>query len=559
MTCGTDEIAVAGLPHVPVPIPKGGTETARQDVLRWYPRNYPVTFGNAVVAYAYGVCAFSDIGDALATATRPDHRIYLLGWGTDVDTVLRPGRTPRTLGGLLTASRAQIRALFWNNPLKPMDPGSGSNITADKFINQLPNGASVLDDKLPEVQGFGVSRGRKGGGVHHQKLLIVYGSQGLIAFAGGMDLNPSRLFTGVGDVNNPLHDVHVRVAGEAGLHLLKVFSDRWLDLGPATAEPDQRVFGTSRQQVKTDFARLKAPPAATARTLPSSTGRPRNGAVAVAVGRTFAPLSAYTAAKASYGFAGNGEHTAWDLVEAGISAAREYIYIEDQYFLSTRLRKLLAAKLAEPQFKFLLVLAAPAAVFEQSPELFVTDPNTHETSIPNEIPYAIGARNDIKAELATADPARTRWRIFDLVAAPDAERAKACGAYLHSKTMIIDDRYVLTGSCNANDRGYTFDTEIVLGLTDDPGGRAAGQRFARDLRVNLWHKHLGVPHAEVATWARGLPRWLRPPRSAMVRDASGLEDSPMLGPKARLSANSRATFTWRESIDPDAYARPPVP
>ena len=96
----------------------------------------------------------------------------------------------------LSASKAQIRALFWNTPFKKQ-PGDNEAIT--KFINSLANGVAVEDAKLPEgdppMRGFGI---------HHQKMLLVYGNYGLVAFIGGMDINNSRVDVGG---FNPLHDL----------------------------------------------------------------------------------------------------------------------------------------------------------------------------------------------------------------------------------------------------------------------------------------------------------------------------------------------------------------
>ncbi len=80
--------------------------------------------------------------------------------------------------------------------------------------------------------------------------------------------------------------------------------------------------------------------------------------------------------------------------------------------------------------------------------------------------------------------------------------------------MIIDDDFAVIGLANADDRGYTHDTEIVVGVTDDPTGRPARQKFALNLRLNLWHKHLGLPQRDLFNWGKGstvgsTARWRR--------------------------------------------------
>jgi hypothetical protein len=70
--------------------------------------------------------------------------------------------------------------------------------------------------------------------------------------------------------------------------------------------------------------------------------------------------------------------------------------------------------------------------------------------------------------------------------------------YVHSKLMLVDDRYLLFGSCNLNDRGLsgTGDSEIACGVWPSHGEEQAAiavQRF----RKRLWLEHFGQA---VAGW-----------------------------------------------------------
>ncbi|WP_433463408.1 phospholipase D-like domain-containing protein [Spirillospora sp. CA-128828] len=234
-----------------------------------------------------------------------------------------------------------------------------------------------------------------------------------------------------------------------------------------------------------------------------------------------------------------------------MSQARHYIYIEDQYLVSRRLKALLVDRLRDPQFKFLLILMENSRSFEHDKELI-----TPAGKFPNEFPYLIGARNEMRADFAKADPGGRKWRMFSLTRSPDDERRKWCGPYVHAKTCLIDDEFAVIGTVNVDDRGYTFDSEIVAGITDDMIGRMSGRRFARDLRVNLWHKHLAVPHTRLATWESGLKIWQKPPPEAMVVDNTALEYSPLLGAKGLVRDDPVADGMWGESIDPDADRLP---
>ncbi|KAI1426491.1 phospholipase [Xylaria sp. FL1777] len=72
--------------------------------------------------------------------------------------------------------------------------------------------------------------------------------------------------------------------------------------------------------------------------------------------------------------------------------------------------------------------------------------------------------------------------------------------YIHSKVLIADDRLVICGSANLNDRSQlgTHDSEIAVVIEDQDlvdsmmdGRPYQASRFATSLRRQLWRKHLG--------------------------------------------------------------------
>ncbi len=75
--------------------------------------------------------------------------------------------------------------------------------------------------------------------------------------------------------------------------------------------------------------------------------------------------------------------------------------------------------------------------------------------------------------------------------------------YVHSKLTIVDDAVAIIGSANINDRSLNGngDTELAAVVVDDDGAamtdvgagvRVVTRKFARDLRIKLWRKHLGM-------------------------------------------------------------------
>ena len=73
--------------------------------------------------------------------------------------------------------------------------------------------------------------------------------------------------------------------------------------------------------------------------------------------------------------------------------------------------------------------------------------------------------------------------------------------YIHSKLMIVDDRFVVIGSANINDRSMlgTRDSEIAAIIEDENvfDSNLAGQpfkinKFAHDFRMKLFAEHFGA-------------------------------------------------------------------
>ncbi len=76
--------------------------------------------------------------------------------------------------------------------------------------------------------------------------------------------------------------------------------------------------------------------------------------------------------------------------------------------------------------------------------------------------------------------------------------------YIHSKLMIVDDKYVIMGSANINDRSMIGDrdSEFAVLFKDENesenynsimnGQNYKASIFAKSLRINLWKEHLGI-------------------------------------------------------------------
>ena len=190
----------------------------------------------------------------METAVHPGHFVYLAGWDTFDDFNLkfddsgderrhRRGKKGTTLRELLQGASergAMIRALFWFGYWAERKFGIDNypeNKKAANAINVLRNGHAIMDGRIQFM------------GSHHQKLLLVYGSEGLIAFAGGRDFHPGRIFASGEDRSDldpsggklegpelPYLDLHVQIRGHAAYDLLEIFLRRYADHPTAGAE-----------------------------------------------------------------------------------------------------------------------------------------------------------------------------------------------------------------------------------------------------------------------------------------------------------------------------------
>ena len=137
-----------------------------------------------VKPYSSAFELFPDMLNALRTAVLPSHFIYLLGWHVQIDEIMpleKPFGTPSScLREVLKAADAEgvsVRAMLDYDMTQKRNVENGAAV---RFINSLDNGAAILDGRVLQF------------GAHHQKVLVVSGSQGVIAFVGGYDIHPSR-------------------------------------------------------------------------------------------------------------------------------------------------------------------------------------------------------------------------------------------------------------------------------------------------------------------------------------------------------------------------------
>jgi phosphatidylserine/phosphatidylglycerophosphate/cardiolipin synthase-like enzyme len=405
---------------------------------------------------------FDAMLDAMETANKQGHYIILLGWGLDVDFAMAKGKSFLQIVEERASLKVAVRVLLWENPRNPKIFVAMTKLNSLRTVKSL-DVFCCLDDNtktpvVPRLSGLNdYLIGRSGNpgvhtlGSHHQKILLVYGDDGLVGFCGGVDLDENRL--GI------LHDVHVRVTGDAPKELLKIAEQRWANAKNDDAPPTPSTVSTL------------SPPA-----FPTPPRAPYLARVMQTVGNP--DISGIP-------------NTVWPAVLRGIHRASKCIYIEDQYFWSLDLiHALIDASTRVKQITIVL-------------------PDVMTTEYPLLVQRALH-------ELVEKGGAGIEQRVGIFAHKRDAH------AWVHAKLFVFDDEYAIVGTANANNRGYFHDSEVTVGIAErawsKPEGARAGKwfalqaNFARRMRIKLWAEHLGLSPDELfdalgagAHWESPLP------------------------------------------------------
>ena len=459
-------------------------------LLRWFPQRgnppmQPVRPGNQVLPFITGRATFAQMVQAIRTATTGEHYIYLIGWILDDQLPMIPGQPGTTINRLFqnaTNNGVQVRAMLW-------DQWGRDNSAQVKRINQLPDGAAILDNKTLRF------------GAHHQKILVVKGKEGLIAFCGGVDIHPTRINTGgggggsgsggsgrAGGDGTPYHDVHCQITGPAAYDLLKIFNQRWMD----------HSDHTSLDRTKGALRGLREQPPATV------------GSSLVQIGRTFGNGAGYT-------FAPGGEQTIRRQVLHAIGRARKFIHLEDQYLVDPEISR--ALQKALPNIQHLTIVIPHSDLL--SPDDCPDDFHAH--------------RRKFIAPLRKVGGNKVRVFCPSPIGGPFT--------YVHAKMWVFDDELAIIGSANCNRRGYTHDSEVVAAIADPE------KPVVRDLRVALWAKHLNLEtpagRAQLQDGVASGGLWVNRPSGARVTP---------FNENAAISVGSAfkcRLAPWGTFIDPD--------
>jgi phosphatidylserine/phosphatidylglycerophosphate/cardiolipin synthase-like enzyme len=291
------------------------------------------------------------------------------------------------------------------------------------------------------------------GGSHHQKFVVI---DGRLAFVGGLDFcagdwdgrrhrahDPDRIDCGQDQPHCPYHDLQAFVTGPAALLVRDYFRERW------------------RRATGKELALPDPPP-----------GEPPAVQATVPLGRATVALSRNQPATLS-----DPEPVLEirRLYPDAIASAERLIYMENQYFSSqvvydALVRRLTAAD--RPKLDLVLVLPKQVASWVEAIALEGA-----------RLPMLDGLRQ-------TAHEHGHRLGLYYPVSGADDGTEEA--VLVHSKLLIVDDRFLTVGSCNASNRSMGLDTELNLSWEAKTPADRDLVRAIRRVRASLLTENCGL-------------------------------------------------------------------
>jgi phosphatidylserine/phosphatidylglycerophosphate/cardiolipin synthase-like enzyme len=399
----------------------------------------------SVIAQAPRASVLIDAADYFAilesALNRSVRSIMIVGWDFDARVRLRPGqdRSPE-LGEFLRAlveakPDLEIRILVWDLATL-YGPGATLPLLVGSQWHDHPRIHLRLDRNHPVYA------------AQHQKVVCL---DGKVAFVGGIDLTVMRWDTSGHTPSDPhrhlpddlpyvpVHDLQMAVDGDAAQAVCGVAAERWL---AATGEQLSNLVCESDPWPEELVPDFRGTPVAIARTA--------SGWAEIEKCREIEALN----------------------LDA-LRSAQETIYIETQYLAESRIVDVLAAHLrndAGPEVVVLVTRATHGAL-----EKWIMG----------------GNRNRMIRKLRRAD----RFDRFRVFYPKVRERDAECEILIHSKLVIVDNKFIRIGSSNMNRRSMGLDAECDLAIEaiDDE----ASEKIV-EIRNRLVAEHVGTTSEEVA-------------------------------------------------------------
>ncbi len=195
-----------------------------------------------------------------------------------------------------------------------------------------------------------------------------------------------------------------------------------------------------------------------------------------------------------------------------IGQAEDYVYIEDQYFRAPILNDALMARMKEKPELRLVVITKPINEW--------TDPGCRWTYESADLFAKAFPERFLLAQLES----------FDTHTSFGAQKADFLPIDVHSKMLIVDDKFMSVGSANKNNRGMLFEAEMNVAVLDAAWVGAARRRILENIMPP------GAPISDdAAQWFDALAQAAKANDAVFTRwsDSSGSVDSPELAASAQ--------------------------
>lgn len=416
------------------------------------------THGNHLTTLITGEPFMKSIYDDIEMTNGNNDLIYLTGWLTRPDVMLLPQTEE-------SASKSRIGDV-WARAIS-------RNVSSLTLVwrNILPGMLDLLNEfhdivtTTGEKNGLGPDRanviidGRAPlpSGSHHQKSAIIKRKGEAIGYVGGIDLAHQRWDTpdhccaqsppcasceavkrqpDMGEIIG-WQDVHTRIRGPAVLDIEGNFVARWNDDESPSVGVDN-------------------PPKIINRLKKSDVALSGIGTHSIQLLRTY--ICSYQSLCQHGCFvnnAPNGETSHRDALIKAFGLAKNFIYIEDQYFVYE-----------------VEILEALKSVVSRGIQLIVLTQEQGNT--PGYTTYQHGMIEPLRKICSTC------VHIF----------VRSDSVYVHSKVVIVDDIFMTVGSNNINYRSMTYDTEISVASVDQTTIKSADNvivgKLAWNTRISLW-------------------------------------------------------------------------
>ena len=273
---------------------------------------------------------------------------------------------------------------------------------------------------------------------HHEKIIVI---DNKIGFCGGFDLSRGKWDTSKHDYNDPRrdqysepwHDLHAKVQGPIVWDLAYHFNQRWAYY---EVKDEKKIRAMNLKPAK--FMSEKGDTKIVA--LRTWEGNDKDGGILAWYANT-------------------------------IRKAKAIIYIENQFpFQNEFITRILCKRLKEQKGLRVIIVGPmepnlPGLIGSILSKTSVNDVNKHLKRIRD------------------AGDSGKRVGTYSLLS-QDKKTKKLRQIYVHSKLLIVDDKWITIGSANTDKNGFKDSTEVNIGIT-------SGQ-LSKELRTRLWREHLGL-------------------------------------------------------------------